>query len=124
MRVSEVVLGARDPRGLARFYSRLLGLAIATDEGVWVTLEERSAGMKLAFQHEPDQVPPVWPPQPGEQHMMMHLDVAASDLAAAVEWAIELGATLATHQPQDDVRVLIDPEGHPFCLFESDWASA
>lgn len=26
-------------------------------------------------------------------------------------------ATLPTRQPQDDVRVLIDPAGHPFCLY-------
>jgi len=25
---------------------------------------------------------------------------------------------LAKHQPQQGVRVMIDPEGHPFCLFE------
>ena len=48
---------------------------------------------------------------------MVHLDVAAEDLDAAVAWALELGATLAEHQPQDDVRVLLDPDGHPFCLF-------
>ncbi|MCW2765807.1 MAG: hypothetical protein JWO11_1766, partial [Nocardioides sp.] len=23
----------------------------------------------------------------------------------------------ATYQPQGDVRVLLDPAGHPFCLF-------
>jgi len=27
------------------------------------------------------------------------------------------GAVLAESQPQDDVRVLFDPSGHPFCLF-------
>ena len=30
--------------------------------------------------------------------------------------ALALGATLATHQPQESVRVMIDPAGHPFCL--------
>jgi hypothetical protein len=30
-----------------------------------------------------------------------------------------MGATLAQVQPQDDVRVLLDPDGHPFCLFLS-----
>ncbi len=29
----------------------------------------------------------------------------------------EAGATLAAFQPQDDVRVWIDPAGHPFCLY-------
>jgi hypothetical protein len=28
-----------------------------------------------------------------------------------------VGAVLAEVQPQDDVRVLFDPSGHPFCLF-------
>ena len=28
-----------------------------------------------------------------------------------------LGATLAEFQPQDDVRVMLDPAGHPFCLY-------
>ena len=27
------------------------------------------------------------------------------------------GATRAAHQPRDDLRVLLDPAGHPFCLF-------
>ena len=39
------------------------------------------------------------------------------DLEESVRWAIELGATLAELQPQDDVRVLFDVDGHPFCLF-------
>jgi hypothetical protein len=38
-------------------------------------------------------------------------------LLAEPAWAIEQGAELASDQPQDDVRVLLDPEGHPFCLF-------
>jgi hypothetical protein len=54
---------------------------------------------------------------PGKQGMQMHLEVEVSDLAAAVEHAIELGATQADHQPQDNVRVMLDPDGHPFCLY-------
>jgi hypothetical protein len=49
--------------------------------------------------------------------MMMHLDVEVHDLEAAVADAIELGARLADHQPQDNVRVMLDPVGHPFCLY-------
>ena len=29
----------------------------------------------------------------------------------------QVGATVAEHQPQDDVRVMRDPAGHVFCLF-------
>ena len=34
-----------------------------------------------------------------------------------VAWAVEAGATLAEHQPQQGVRIMLDPAGHPFCLF-------
>jgi len=27
------------------------------------------------------------------------------------------GGTLAAFQPQEDVRVCLDPAGHPFCLY-------
>jgi len=49
--------------------------------------------------------------------MMMHLDFAVSDLTSAVASAVEAGAHEAEFQPQDDVRVMIDPDGHPFCLW-------
>jgi hypothetical protein len=49
--------------------------------------------------------------------MMMHLDIAVDDLAVALASAVELGATVAEFQPQEDVRVLFDPAGHPFCLY-------
>jgi hypothetical protein len=35
---------------------------------------------------------------------------------AAVAEAVALGAMVATTQPQENVRVLLDPAGHPFCL--------
>jgi hypothetical protein len=49
--------------------------------------------------------------------MMMHLDIGVGDLEAGVAWAIESGARLAEFQPQEHVRVMLDPDGHPFCLF-------
>lgn len=30
-----------------------------------------------------------------------------------------MGASVADHQPQAEVRVMLDPDGHPFCLFAS-----
>ena len=47
---------------------------------------------------------------------MLHLDIEVDDLGAAGTWAISLGAVPAECQPQDDVRVYIDPAGHPFCF--------
>jgi hypothetical protein len=62
-------------------------------------------------------VAPVWPAGPGDQAMQVHLDVEADDLTEAVAWARRCGARLAGHQPQADVRVCLDPDGHPFCLY-------
>jgi hypothetical protein len=49
--------------------------------------------------------------------MMMHLDIEVDDLEAAGAQAIAAGATLAEYQPQADVRVYLDPAGHPFDLW-------
>jgi glyoxalase superfamily protein len=49
--------------------------------------------------------------------MMMHLEIRVDDLRAAADQAVALGATLAVFQPQEDVRVCLDPAGHPFCLY-------
>ena len=40
--------------------------------------------------------------------------------AISVIAIVALGATLAEHQPQEHVRVLLDPVGHPFCLCRDD----
>ena len=31
--------------------------------------------------------------------------------------AVEMGAAVAEHQPQDGVRVFLDPAGHPLCHY-------
>jgi hypothetical protein len=49
--------------------------------------------------------------------MMAHLDIRVDDLGAAVDHAVAAGATVAGFQPQDHVRVCLDPDGHPFCLY-------
>ena len=76
--------------------------------------------LKLEVQWDPHYRAPVWPSTSDGQLMMMHLDIGVADLGAAVAWAMAQGASLAEHQPQPDVRVMLDPEGHPFCLFPDD----
>jgi catechol 2,3-dioxygenase-like lactoylglutathione lyase family enzyme len=119
LRVAATVLGSDDAAALARFYAELLGWEIGHEEPAWVMLRSPDGGSGLSFQHEPEHVPPVWPGTPGGQQMMAHLDIAADDLDGAIAWALQAGARLADWQPQDDVRVLLDPAGHPFCLFLS-----
>ena len=117
LRLSGLVLDAPDAHGLADFYRRLLGWELGQDEPEWVTLVSPDGGAGLSFQSDAGYVPPVWPAGRGAQQMMMHLDIAVTDLAEASAHAQGAGATLAEFQPQDDVRVHLDPAGHPFCLF-------
>jgi len=119
LRLSATVLGTPDPRGLAAFYRDLLGWETVADEPDWVMLRPAPGGPGLSFQLEAQHVAPVWPGGPGDQQMQAHLDIGVNDLVAGVARAVALGASLADHQPQDDVRVLLDPAGHPLCLFAS-----
>lgn len=112
-----IVLSAPHARPLAYFYRDLLGWPLQTDEADWCTMQIPRASANLAFQSEEHYSPPAWPAGPGQHHMMLHLDIGASDVAGAVAAAEELGARLAQFQPQDDVRVMLDPAGHPFCLY-------
>lgn len=115
--VSGVVLDSPDAGELAAFYRRLLGWTVAEDEPDWVRLRSPAGGAGLSFQTEPAYVRPVWPAGPGDPQMSVHLDIAVEDLAVAGQHAIAAGAALADYQPQDGVRVYLDPAGHPFCLF-------
>jgi catechol 2,3-dioxygenase-like lactoylglutathione lyase family enzyme len=115
--LTATVLDAPDARELAAFYQRLLGWPIGRDEPDWVTLRPPGGGAGLSFQTEKAYARPTWPAGPGDQQMMMHLDIEVDDLEAAGAHAVAAGAVLAEYQPQEDVRVYLDPAGHPFCLW-------
>ena len=121
MSLSGIVLDSPDARQLAAFYQRLLGWPVTQDEPGWVKLTSPDGGPGLSFQTEPAYRRPRWPADPagapGEQQMMIHLDIKVDDLEAAGRHAVAAGAVLADFQPQPDVRVYLDPAGHPFCLF-------
>lgn len=115
-----IVLEAPDPQALARFYSDLLGWEIAKEDPDGAAIAPPEGVAYLAFQLADGYIPPVWPAQEGAQRITMHLDFEVMDLPEAVAHALELGARESEHQPQDNVRVMIDPAGHPFCLYQDD----
>ena len=110
------VLGTPDPPGLGRFYADLLGGEVDLRDGDFVTVKLEGS-YYLSCQLEPDHRPPVWPAGPDDQQMQLHLDIGVSSVEDAVADAVALGARLADFQPQDDVRVMLDPAEHPFCLY-------
>ena len=117
VKLTATVIGTPTPRRLARFYAELLGWEIRSDEEEWASVRDPEGGAGLSFQIEEHHRRPVWPGNQSDQQMMMHLDFEVDDLQAASKHAVSLGALVAHFQPQDDVIVHFDPDGHPFCLW-------
>lgn len=115
--LTATVIGTPQPRRLARFYADLTGWELRSDEQEWATVRDPQSGAGLSFQFEEYHRRPVWPGNETDQQMMMHLDFQVEDLQAASKFAVSLGAVVAHYQPQDDVIVHFDPDGHPFCLW-------
>ena len=82
----------------------------------FIAIQSPAGGVALSFQEESWYQPPVWPEQPGELTKMIHLDIKVDDLDGAVAHALAAGARLAERQAREDLRVMLDPAGHPFCL--------
>lgn len=119
LQLATIALDCPDPHSLADFYGRLLGWSIDENDSDedWVELANPAGGVRLAFQRDPEYLPPTWPER--ERPQMLHLDVRVSSLDSADEHAIQVGARRLP-QPEDrldaEFRVYADPDGHPFCL--------
>lgn len=131
-RLRQTVLDGPDPRLLAEFYRRLLGLSYRPGDEPPIdgTPDERGAdwlvlqgplGVRLAFQAVPDLPRATWPTGPHPQMLHLDLDVAnAEDLDHQHDRALDLGAELLqdrSNDPAEPLRVYADPAGHPFCVF-------
>ncbi len=105
-----MTIDCRDPERLAEFWGRLLGLQVCPRRSRYVALERPRTGTpELVFQ-------PV--PEPKQGKVRLHLDIGVTDLAAATEHALALGAAIADDLDgrEESLRVLRDPEGNEFCL--------
>ena len=118
IQVGDILIDCADKEALCTFYENLLGWERGMLYGYPSLISQN--GLVLLFSQEEDYVPPVWPEQPGAQQKMLHLDFLVDDLAEAVEKAIAFGAVKAPDQFYENVTVMLDPDGHPFCLFSDD----
>ena len=117
--INSVTIDCLHPSELADFYVRLLGWDIILEEEDFVSLAAHDFPVRLGFQLNPDFVPPVWPERQGEQQQMVYLDFKAADqdhMLTLVQHAITCGARKADTQFSEFWTVMIDPEGHPFCI--------
>jgi len=140
--VAQTVLDCHHPRVLAEFYRELLGYAYRPGDeppapgaddprgADWLVLrpdrDAADSGRGLAFQANAEYVPPVWTPgpdRPGDQQMMLHLDLTVPDrgsLEAQRARVLELGGSEVLDRSDDEdepLYVFTDPAGHPFCIF-------
>jgi catechol 2,3-dioxygenase-like lactoylglutathione lyase family enzyme len=115
-RLAMVTLDSANPRASATFWSRMLGWEVAHAEDEYAMLTGPSAA--LGFGRVEDYQPPSWPNERGSKQF--HFDLAVDDLDQAQEAAVALGATVADPQPGETWRVLLDPDGHPFCLTKAE----
>jgi catechol 2,3-dioxygenase-like lactoylglutathione lyase family enzyme len=117
LRLQTVNIDCADAEPMAEFYGRFFGWPVSYRDAGFILLRDPSGGTGLSFQARPDYTPPVWPEQPGAQEKMLHLEIKVDDLDAAVAHAVDCGAVLTEFQGREDLRVMLDPAGHPFCLF-------
>lgn len=128
LQLTSVTIGSPHPHELAAFYVELLDGELTADEPAragdpveagWAQVKTSSdfGQITLNFEYEAVWQEPVWPSEPDKQHITQHLDIQVDDLVATVAFAEECGATADPFQPQENVRVMRDPHGHPFCLF-------
>jgi predicted enzyme related to lactoylglutathione lyase len=107
--IAALVVDCAEPAALAGWWRRLLGGSVEVDDDGDATLYTLDVDeLMIDFVRVPEA-------KTGKNRL--HLDLRTTDLGAAIEQAIALGATRA-----DDVydgglwQVLRDPEGNEFCL--------
>ena len=131
-RLVQVVLDSTDPRRAAEFWRRLMGLVYREGDEQpppgeddvrgrdWLCLRQQDGTPLLAFQQVEELAAPTWPDQRVPQQL--HLDLAVSDVAeldAVHQTVLELGGALRldrSDDPEEPLRVFVDPDGHPFCV--------
>ena len=115
MELAAVTIDCSDAARLADFYAKLTGGEVTYSDAEQGYGQTQFGGATLNFQEVHSYTPPQWP---GQEHaQQFHLDLRVPDLEVAVGHAMGLGATQALDQPSaESYRVMIDPDGHPFCL--------
>ncbi|MFB7945796.1 VOC family protein [Kitasatospora phosalacinea] len=118
-RISELVLGCREPEVLARFWCEVLDFVVLgreEDGSIEIGPREGFGGAQptLFLSAEAE-------PHPGLPRL--HIDVSATDRdqAAELERLLALGARPADvgQTGEESWHVLADPEGNVFCLLKA-----
>lgn len=129
----QVVLDTTDARRTAEFWRQLLGLVYRPGHepppagepdpagSDWLNLFERDGTPRLAFQQVPSLPRTTWPDPDVPQQLHLDLTVdSVAELAAVHGRILALGGQLRydrSDDPDEPLRVYVDPAGHTFCVF-------
>jgi len=106
-----------DSTNMQNFYAQLTGWEQSVIYGEPALVSDR--GVNIIFlTADFDYVSPTWPEKVGSQQKQMHFDLKVEDIEEAVKIAIQYGGTKSEHQFGKEWVTLLDPEGHPFDVYE------
>jgi catechol 2,3-dioxygenase-like lactoylglutathione lyase family enzyme len=106
-RLEKTVVDCPDPRALAEFYCRVLGMRVNEDIDGWVVIGSEPGVRQLAFQRVAEWLPPRWPDPAYPQEL--HLDIRVDDSDQAEQELLALGATRVPGEHETGFRVFTDP---------------
>ncbi|MFJ4681592.1 MULTISPECIES: VOC family protein [Kitasatospora] len=118
-RISELVLGCREPEVLARFWCEVLDFVVLgreDDGSVEIGPREGFGGAQptlfLSARAEPE---------PGKSRLHIDVNPTDRDQDAELERLLALGARPADigQTGEESWHVLVDPEGNEFCLLKA-----
>lgn len=113
--IGAITIDCDDADAMRRFYAEALG-------GVDIpsfAQSVRVGGMPLNFRELEDWVRPTWPG--GDMQIHFEILVNVGELETQEARLMSLGAKKSPHQDPNDpgLIVMLDPAGHPFCIFEN-----
>jgi catechol 2,3-dioxygenase-like lactoylglutathione lyase family enzyme len=132
----QVVFDSTDARRTAEFWRQLLGLVYPPvhepppageddpDGRDWLNLKDPDGTPRLAVQQVDTLPRTTWPDH--EVPQQLHLDLmvgSVEDLDAVHQRVLDLGGELRfdrSDDPDEPLRVFVDPSGHTFCIFVAD----
>lgn len=108
-RIADIVIKARSPERLARFWCAALGYRITGADETGVAVSGAANAPTMLFLRTDDDV---------RGTETLHFDLCPTDSGQAeeLERLLSLGATPTDAVPSGSWHVLADPEGNKFCL--------
>ncbi len=108
-RIGDIVVKARDPESLSRFWCAALGYRITASDDTGVAISGAPNVPTMLFLRTDDDVPGAG---------TLHFDLCPTDRGQEeeLERLLLLGATPTDVVPSGSWHVLADPEGNMFCL--------